>query len=162
VSAARLTIVTALATLGCAAGRQLYPGATLPPDRVALVAESSEVSVERIDGKRVRGSEWEILPGDHRLAVETLASANVNVPEFGQSGRIVVRARCEIEFRADAGRRYAPMRSGGLRGTEPESAEGDLRIWLEDERGGRAAEKAQRCEPSVLGISHPLPKPRRR
>ena len=160
-SAARLTIVTALATLGCAAGRQLYPGATLPPDRVALVAESSEVSVERIDGKRVRGSEWEILPGDHKMAVATIAAGNVNLPEFQQPGRITVRVRCEIEFRADAGRRYMATRSGGLRGIEPESAEGDLRIWLEDERGGRAAEKAQRCEPSVLGITHPL-RPRRR
>lgn len=156
-AAARLTIVAALVSLSCTAERQIYPGSPLPPDRVAFLAESSEVSVERIDGERVRGGEWEMLPGAHAITVETLAAANVALPEYRESRRIVVNARCEIEFSADAGRRYVPMRAGGLRGTALESAEGDLRIWLEDESGTRVLEKARRCEPSVLGITHPLP-----
>jgi hypothetical protein len=155
-------IVAAFASFGCAAERQLYPGAALPRDSVAVVVEPSEISIERIDGKRVRGGEWEILPGDHAIAIETIAAANVNMSELGQSSRIAVKTRCEIGFRADAGHRYVPMRSGGLRGTEQESAEGDLRIWLEDESGQRAAEQKLRCEPSVLGSSHPLQRPRHR
>ena len=155
--ATRLTLVAALASLGCATERQLYPGPALPPDRVAVVAESAEVSIERIDRDDVRGDEWEILPGDHLIAVETIAAANVNLASVGQSSRVAVKMRCEIEFGAVAGRRYVAMRSGVLPGTEHESAEGELRVWLDDGTGSGDPEKTQRCESSVLGTTRPAP-----
>jgi hypothetical protein len=93
-AAARLTIVAALVSSLHGRAPDLS-GSPLPPDRVAFLAESSEVSVERIDGERVRAGRVGDAPGAHAITVETLAAANVALPEYRESRRIVVNARCE-------------------------------------------------------------------
>ena len=145
-------VVVLLSPLACVTvGRQLYPGEPRPANEIAVVSEDpdSEPQIVRIDGSRVFGSEWEILPGNHELVVEATETAGADLPGTGQSQRMWFEARCKIAFRAVAGRTYVARSAGGYSGG-PGFYSGNTSVWLADASKDGSTVGEPECELSVL------------
>ena len=119
-------LATTLLGAGCARDPRFYEGPARPLEEVAvLVLDSkSRVRVLEIDDRYAPGSYFELLPGDHQVSVvirrrRAYANSYINV-----------QTNCDLEFVAEAGRRYAVTGYGDVTKLERLLYDFELSAWV--------------------------------
>ena len=99
--------LTAAAIMGCAGATPTYEGPRKPAAEVAIASGDVRVRILKIDSKNVRGSAFEILPGDHQIDYKVVFMGE----EIGGAFE-GMRRTCyaNAKFIADAGQEYRAMR----------------------------------------------------
>ena len=114
-SAVLACVAVLVGASGCAKTVRAYDGPGLAEGQFATVRNGNDVYVEAIDGERVEGSpstpwsyEYQLAPGDHRLAVEFYRSTTVG-GAMGSTASVTTRGvnLMTIRHRFEAGRRYS-------------------------------------------------------
>lgn len=93
--------------VGCAGTTRMYEGGPKAPNEVSIISTDVRVRALEVDGRRVTGSSYEVLPGEH--------SVNVKITFLGDevsSGLTGLRRTCtaDAKFIADGGQEYRVMR----------------------------------------------------
>jgi hypothetical protein len=94
-------IVLSLILLGyTTTPQQAYQGAERPRDEVAVLSDSTEAAVWAIDGARVSGDSWAILPGTHEVILRINFYPQVSNVHWN------LRTYCRVTLEATAGSEY--------------------------------------------------------
>jgi hypothetical protein len=105
----RVSIATLVAgwLVGCAGATPNYPGPRRAPSEVAIISSDVRVKIVKIDGRKVNGGTFEVLPSEHQIhtRITFLGDEILN----GMKG---MRRTCyaDAKFIADAGQEYRIMR----------------------------------------------------
>lgn len=101
---AALLSVAALALTSCAGGPrgpvQSYPGAERPRSEVAFLQATANARVVGIDGARVSGRSFTLLPGEHEVWID------IAEPHGHASSSWLIWSHCRVSFDAEAGASY--------------------------------------------------------
>lgn len=140
------TLLVAL-LLGCARGPvALYDGPERPPEEVAQLSASTKARVHAIDGERVLGGPWMLLPGRHDVWLKVPLQAQETNMHYQ------IRAFCRVALEAVAGESYTArvrthkVRDSGLRSRT------QIEVGIAD-RSDTLRALATGCSPNRPGLS---------
>lgn len=100
-----MVLLIAVLSAGCSSPPkktvQMYAGAELPKEDVALIQPMEEASIDFVDGKKLGGSDSaEVLPGEHKLMIK-VSTRTFNGATWGWNVGYT-----EVSFTARAGHVY--------------------------------------------------------
>jgi len=93
--------------VSCAGATPTYEGPRKPPAEVAIISVDVRVKIVKLDGRKVNGGSYEVLPGEHRVDVKiTFLGEEIS------GGLVGLRRTCyaNAKFIADPGQEYRVMR----------------------------------------------------
>jgi hypothetical protein len=182
----RRFLAASLATLlaGCvAAPRQMYEGAPLPPDRVAVIQmppfvpqtlfstmPANWLEVRAFDGKVLRSeerrpSEFHVTPGRHRLVLRAMYANSAGGVLEAFVDAVVVENRMrqfeqELELDAAAGRTYGVRYTIERPGLLSPVSDWKIDYWIEDMASGKVLDGTRMADQPPLRCTSavdPLP-----
>ncbi|MBW2267371.1 MAG: hypothetical protein JRH16_02250 [Deltaproteobacteria bacterium] len=135
---AALVGFTAALLVGCAGPTPTYPGPRKAPSEVAIVSGDVKVKIIKIDGTKVNGGAFEVLPGEHHVDVK-ITFLGEEISSYHKGKRKTCYA--DAKFIADPGQKYRAMRSskrgkGGYLSTQKYDA------WLQNITTGERLDDA--------------------